>query len=225
MRRGFLTGKDGDPPDLSAVSPTPAVRLTPPIVPIPASLRLNPLVDCEDAPDAVNKALRNNSLFLRYEHIDIPDVDGGSHIITAGVYFTQDQPPLSSRSWKPLDRSAAGRYGIRETERAGKSMFSLDRRDPSGLIACERPLVIASLTPIRSEWSDAMEATFGNMPEETRRLFLSLHRGPRTAPGSIDRCGGVFNDLSRINHSCVPNVYSERLSSDTIRLIFRTTIF
>ncbi|KAI0044065.1 SET domain-containing protein [Auriscalpium vulgare] len=230
MHRGFLTSKNGDRrakvPDLFAISPSTTACPPPPIVPIPAPLTLNPLLDWHDHPDAVNQAYQNNTLSIRYERIDIPDVEGGSHIITAGVYTTRDQTTLSSHSWKPLDRSAAGRYEIRETEGAGKSMFSLDRHEPGGLIACERPLMITSLTWLGSDEKDApstMEGTFAHMPEETRHIFLSLHRGPPTArspalaitmtnayilkrvPGSIDECAGVFNDISRINHSCVPN--------------------
>ncbi|KAI0042506.1 hypothetical protein FA95DRAFT_1610153 [Auriscalpium vulgare] len=227
------TGPDkqaADSPTMPRHNPLPPIDT----VPIPVPLIQNPVLRRPADPDALRLAIRDNpnTITLRFERI--ADVDGDSYPITAGYYTTKDQPPLSARPLKPYPLAIAGRsYEIRRTGRPGKGkgMFALDSYAAGRLIACERPLLIAALeeADVAPEWEYALmeptveEAAIARMPAETRRLLLMLHNSRPKAhsvetgiaqtngfnansmPGCIGRYGVIFNDLSWINHSCVPN--------------------
>ncbi|KAI0042507.1 SET domain-containing protein [Auriscalpium vulgare] len=232
MRRGFLINKESrrtkgpNAPTEHTSPPITAARRPPPTIPIPTRLIL--LAGMEDSPDAINQAIRGKAVTLSLGLFDIADVNGGLHTITTGLFTTENEQPPHLRSWKPFNCSR--RYEIRDTKRAGKSMFSLDVHEPGDVIICEPPLVITSIALMTGSGGDSLmpestvrARTFATMPPKTRRLFFALHRGPHAAqspetaitktnafrinriPGCIGPCSGIFNDISRINHSCMPN--------------------
>ncbi|KAI0042504.1 SET domain-containing protein [Auriscalpium vulgare] len=235
MPHGFLTpaqAKVSDHVSPAHASPTGiAPHKPPPTVPSPVPFHENPLVSQQTDSDVVHRAYEDNprTFRLRLEHI--PDAIGGSHVVTAGLYTTAEQPPLSQRSWKPYDHTEAGCYEIRETAYAGKGMFSLRGHATGSLIAFERPLIIypSAHVGIAPEGEAAPldcsmeEGVIARMPNEMRRRLLALHNSQPAARspeksicqtnafnanrvlGCIGSYGVVFETLSLVNHSCVPN--------------------
>ncbi|KAI0042092.1 SET domain-containing protein [Auriscalpium vulgare] len=223
MRRGVFRingGISARPLTLAVHDDSPTAP--PPTVPIPAHLVQQVALSRAEKTSLVTRAQQDNPAFtLRFEHI--PGVDGSPHTVTVGLYTTEEQPPLCSRSWIPFDRNAAGRYEIRETECSGKGMFSLDSHAPGSLVACERPLVISPTVDLGLAALNPTESTIARMPTETRSLLLALHNSDPTAPsvefstartngfdatnvpGCIGQYHAVFDDISRINHCCSPN--------------------
>lgn len=111
-------------------------------------------------------------------------------------------------------------YYIGPSENKGLGMFAKSKIARGQLVIAEKPLI---LTP--SQVPDSLLVRLvANMTEADRSLFFALHNNSSASPSSStikdiirtngirlgtedDANGGVFANISRINHSCRPNVH------------------
>ena len=132
--------------------------------------------------------------------------DGGPVVSTSNSASTSQQQHQSL-------------YKIASIPGKGKSLIALQKITPGTLILSEAPLittdVILSGETIESDLARALKS----LPRDSQRAFLSLHNnypGQGTPLQNIIRSngyplgassdvGGVFENISRINHSCLPN--------------------
>lgn len=142
------------------------------------------------------------------------------------------QPDFTKSALKPLPTTKA--YVIRDTPGMGKGMFATASFQPGDIIMHERPLVIMPTREVGlcgpdgkpiTPWPTLTQET---MTEDMRRAFYDLHNCHKGKPGFEDRIefgicntnnltidslpgqytgayGAVCKDLSRVNHSCMPN--------------------
>ncbi|KAI0044074.1 SET domain-containing protein [Auriscalpium vulgare] len=229
MRRGFLKPCSGKTPNARTI----ANSARPVPIPCPLVRQLDLVPSMKTTEEAFTRALRDPGFNAAWGRI--PGTEDGPHAITAGIYTVSAAgSTLLTRSCKPFKR-AGGLYEIRDTHVAGRGMFALEGFLPGSLIAHERPLLIlsvAEMSPVVAGlpvWKECpggehclVEAAVAAMPEDARRLLLSLVSS-RTGPsmthnitntnaytiGNLDGCigvyGAIFEDMSRVNHSCSPN--------------------
>lgn len=120
-----------------------------------------------------------------------------------------------------MEKESEQIYYIGPSENKGLGMFAKSKIARGQLVLAEKPLI---LTP--SQVPDSLlDRIVANMTEADRSRFFALHNNSSASPSSSaiknilfltngirlgtedDANGGVFANISRINHSCRPNVH------------------
>lgn len=100
----------------------------------------------------------------------------------------------------------------------GKALIAIQRITPGTLIISEPPLITTAVIKSGETIEKDLAQHLRTLPKESQRAFLSLHNNyPGKNPlqniirsngyplGPSSEVGGVFENISRINHSCLPN--------------------
>ncbi|KAI0050099.1 SET domain-containing protein [Auriscalpium vulgare] len=150
---------------------------------------------------------------------------------TVLAYWPDPQERLLARLAAVPPPAVECRYEIRAVPGKGVGVFATEAIALGALIARERPLVIAPLlmTP------ESIEAIVRNMPQHIRDACFALHNckppslphfhgiintngihiGDMPGQSMYGGFGGLYKDISRVNHSCSSNA-SHRWDLDTL---------
>ncbi|KZT01986.1 SET domain-containing protein [Laetiporus sulphureus 93-53] len=234
MKRGFLKGKSlntGNEPIIKVQT-----RITPP--PAPNAKTVDGFIPMPCGPASTSRdAPLVGTLPPDMSHriaVTLPprELCGTERMTTTLLFPGMKEAILALPGFPaPLTHTAES-FEIGPIKGKGLGMFATADFDTGDLIICERPLYVStvvqpfSLRPGDPTANDAIVELLSRMCEYDRRMFYSLHncKGndcPReqgiidtnainvgALPGYDGACAAIYIDVSRINHSCTPNVIS-----------------
>ena len=131
---------------------------------------------------------------------------------------TENAPVSADHTNGDVMKSETALWTLETIPGKGKGLIARKEITPGTLILSDAPLlktdVITSMETVEKDLARALKA----LPKDHQRAFLSLHNNyPGKNPlsniirsngyplGPASEVGGVFPNLSRINHSCKPN--------------------
>lgn len=138
-------------------------------------------------------------------------------------------PPSSKNGFEPENNL----WEVTDIPGKGKGVVALTDIEPGTLVISEKPLITTDVITSYETVDKDIARYLKTQPKANQRAFLSLHNnfpgegsplsnivrsnGYPLGPGS--EVGGVFRDLSRVNHSCRPNCvhsWNAKLEKETV---------
>jgi hypothetical protein len=128
-------------------------------------------------------------------------------------------PAETSRSALETPKPKSGLWAITDIPGKGKGVIASTNIVPGTFLISESPILTTEIISSVESTETDLAAHLRNLPREQQRAFLSLHNnypGQKSPLSNIVRSngyplgagadvGGVFENISRVNHSCLPN--------------------
>lgn len=151
--------------------------------------------------------------------------------------------PPSSYTYKPqngaVENAISSLWKITDLPGKGKALVATKEIAPGTLILSESPLITTDVVTSPDEDTTEMDlqkalnklslksqevyrGLHNNFPEDPYHQLSGIVRSNAYPLGNDSEIGGVFPNISRINHSCLPNVvqyWNELLDKEEIRAV------
>ncbi|KAG9233977.1 hypothetical protein BJ875DRAFT_462863 [Amylocarpus encephaloides] len=135
-----------------------------------------------------------------------------------------------------ISQAAPDLWKIEDISGKGKGVIALKSITPGTLLISEAPIFTTEIITALSTADSDIAKHLRTLPKDKQRAFLSLHnnfpgqKGPLTnilksngyPLGAGSEVGGIFENISRINHSCLPNAvhnWNPLLEQETVYVV------